>query len=103
MNFLVLLQKREDVVLALAMVSIIAVMLLPMPPFLLDLLLTVSISLSVTILITSIYIKKPLEFSVLPSVLLMAVIGHNRISQTGVTKMWSAIECSWPLLGPPHS
>jgi flagellar biosynthesis protein FlhA len=74
MNFLAMLQKREDVVLALAMVLIIAVMLLPMPPFLLDLLLTLSISLSVTILITSIYIKKPLEFSVLPSVLLMATL-----------------------------
>ncbi len=74
MNFLALLHKREDVVVALAMVSVIAVMLLPMPPFLLDLMLTLSISLSVTILITSIYIKKPLEFSVLPSVLLMATL-----------------------------
>jgi len=56
------------------MVSVIGVMLLPMPPFLLDILLSISISLSVTILITSIYIRKPLDFSVLPSILLMATL-----------------------------
>jgi flagellar biosynthesis protein FlhA len=74
MRFLSLLQKREDVVVALMMVSIIGVMLLPLPPFMLDLMLTFSISLSITILITSVYIKKPLDFSVLPSLLLMATL-----------------------------
>jgi flagellar biosynthesis protein FlhA len=74
MKFLALLQKREDIAVAVLMVSIIGVMLLPMPPFLLDMLLSISISLSVTILITSIYIRKPLDFSVLPSILLMATL-----------------------------
>jgi flagellar biosynthesis protein FlhA len=69
-----MLQKREDVAVAIMMVSVIGVMLMPMPPFLLDMLLTLSISLSVTILITSIYIKKPMDFSVLPSLLLMATL-----------------------------
>jgi flagellar biosynthesis protein FlhA len=74
MNFLGMFQKREDVAVAIMMVSVIGVMLMPLPPFLLDLLLTLSISLSVTILITSIYIKKPMDFSVLPSLLLMATL-----------------------------
>ncbi len=74
MNWLSLIQKREDVVVALMMVSVVGVMLLPLPPFLLDILLTLSISLSITILITAIYIKKPLDFSVLPSLLLMATL-----------------------------
>jgi flagellar biosynthesis protein FlhA len=74
MKLLALLQKRGDVFVAVMMVSVIGVMLLPMPPFILDMLLTLSISLSLTILITSIYIKKPLDFSVLPSVLLMATL-----------------------------
>ncbi len=74
MNILEMVQKRQDVVVALSMVSILGVMLLPLPPFLLDILLTLSISLSLTILITSIYIKKPLEFSVLPSILLMSTL-----------------------------
>ncbi len=74
MKILSLLREREDIIVALMMVSVIGVMLLPMPPFILDVLLTVSISLSVTILITSIYIKKPLDFSVLPTLLLMATL-----------------------------
>jgi len=74
MRFLRFLQQREDIAIAILLVSIIGVMLLPMPPFLLDILLSISISLGVTILITSIYIKKPLDFSVLPSILLMATL-----------------------------
>lgn len=74
MKFLDMIQKRQDVAVAVGMVGIIGVMLIPLPPMLLDLLLTVSISLSLTILITSIYIKKPLEFSVLPTVLLISTL-----------------------------
>ncbi len=74
MKFTELIREREDIVVAILMVSVIGVMLLPMPPFLLDLLLTLSISLSITILITSIYMRKPLDFSVLPSLLLMATL-----------------------------
>jgi flagellar biosynthesis protein FlhA len=74
MKLLQLIKEREDILVAILMVSVIGVMLLPMPPFLLDLLLTLSISLSITILITSIYMRKPLDFSVLPSLLLMATL-----------------------------
>lgn len=74
MNFLLLLRKREDVLIAVAIVSIIGVMVLPLPPFFLDILLSLSISLSITIIITSVYIRKPLDFSVLPSVLLMTTL-----------------------------
>ena len=74
MNFLTLLRKREDVFIAILMVSVIGVMILPVPSFILDILLSLSISLSLTIIITSIYIRKPLDFSVLPSILLMATL-----------------------------
>jgi flagellar biosynthesis protein FlhA len=74
MNFLTLLQKRGDIAVAVIMVSVIGVMLLPLPPFVLDILLSMSISLAITILITSVYIRKPLDFSVLPSILLMATL-----------------------------
>ncbi len=74
MKYLKFLKQREDVVVAVMMVSVIGVMLLPMPPFFLDILLSISISLSLTILITSIYIRKPLDFSVMPSILLMATL-----------------------------
>ncbi|MEW6601312.1 MAG: FHIPEP family type III secretion protein, partial [Nitrospirota bacterium] len=74
MKTLALLNKREDVLVALILVAIIGVMLLPMPPFLLDILLTLSISLSITILVTSVYIKRPLDFSVLPTLLLITTL-----------------------------
>ena len=74
MKLLDLIKQREDIAVAVLMVSVIGIMLMPLPPFLLDILLTLSISLSVTILITSIYMRKPLDFSVLPSLLLMATL-----------------------------
>lgn len=74
MKYLKFLKEREDVAVAIMMVSVIGVMLLPLPPFFLDILLSISISLSLTILITSIYIRKPLDFSVMPSILLMATL-----------------------------
>ncbi|MDH4028351.1 MAG: flagellar biosynthesis protein FlhA [Nitrospirota bacterium] len=69
-----MLKKKEDVFVALMLVSVIGVMILPVPPFLLDILLTLSISLSVMILITAVYIRKPLEFSVLPTLLLISTL-----------------------------
>ncbi|MBI4682639.1 MAG: flagellar biosynthesis protein FlhA [Nitrospirae bacterium] len=74
MKLFALLKQREDVAVALILVAIIGVMILPIPPFILDILLTLSISLSISILITSVYIKKPLDFSVLPTLLLMATL-----------------------------
>ncbi len=74
MKYLKFLKQREDVAVAIIMVSVIGVMLLPLPPFFLDILLSISVSLSLTILITSIYIRKPLDFSVMPTILLMATL-----------------------------
>jgi len=68
------LNRRSDVVIGFSVVGIIGVMILPVPPILLDLLLSFSISISIVILVTSIYIKKPLDFSVFPSVLLMTTL-----------------------------
>ena len=52
--------------LALGVIAIIVVLILPMPAFLLDVLLAISITFSVLILMTALFIKKPLEFSRLP-------------------------------------
>lgn len=66
--------RRSDIIVSFSVVGIIGVMILPVPPILLDLLLSFSISVSIVILVTSIYIKKPLDFSVFPSVLLMTTL-----------------------------
>ncbi|MEZ4461615.1 MAG: flagellar biosynthesis protein FlhA [bacterium] len=56
------------------LVTIIALMILPVPTFMLDMLLAVNITLSVLIMLTSIYIMRPLEFSGLPAMLLMTTL-----------------------------
>ena len=68
------LQKRGDVIVAFAILSVLGVMVLPVPPIILDILLSFSISLSIVILVSGVYIKKPLEFSAFPSILLITTL-----------------------------
>ncbi len=63
---------RGDTVLALGIVIILAFMLVPIPTFLLDLGLAISILFSVFILMLTLAISKPLEFSTFPTVLLIS-------------------------------
>lgn len=65
---------RGEVGLALGIVGIVVLLILPIPAFLLDLLLSISIASSVLILMTSILIKRPLEFTAFPTVLLVATL-----------------------------
>jgi flagellar biosynthesis protein FlhA len=68
------LLKRGDIALAVGVLTILVVLILPLPPLLLDLFLAVSIILSVLILMTALFIHAPLEFSAFPTVLLMATM-----------------------------
>lgn len=52
----------------------LGMVMLPMPPFLLDILFTFNITLSMIVLLVTIYAKRPMEFAVFPSVLLIATI-----------------------------
>ncbi|MCP5431949.1 MAG: flagellar biosynthesis protein FlhA [Alphaproteobacteria bacterium] len=65
---------RADIGLALGMVVILGVLLMPMPKFLLDIMLSLSITLSVMILMLTLFIRSPLEFSVFPTILLIATM-----------------------------
>ena len=65
---------RGDIVLALGVLSILVVLVVPLPPLLLDLLLAVSIIFSVLILMTALFIQTPLEFTSFPAVLLIATM-----------------------------
>lgn len=53
---------------------ILAMVTLPMPPFLLDVLFTFNIALSIVVLLVSVYAMRPLEFAVFPSILLVATL-----------------------------
>ena len=55
-------------------IAVVALMIVPLPPLLLDLLLSVDIGLSVVLLLTAIYVKQPVEFSVFPSLLLLLTL-----------------------------
>jgi flagellar biosynthesis protein FlhA len=55
-------------------VLILAMMVLPLPPFLLDLFFTFNIALSIVVLLVSSYTKKPLEFAIFPTVLLVTTL-----------------------------
>src|SRR5580698_6770956 len=65
---------RGDVGLALGVVGIIVLLILPIPAFLLDMLLAISLTSAVLILMTALMIKKPLEFTSFPTVLLVTTL-----------------------------
>lgn len=65
---------RSDVLVAVGIILILIFMIVPIPPFMLDLSLTMSITLSILIILVASYVRKPLDFSVFPSVLLIATL-----------------------------
>src|SRR5579884_4308546 len=66
--------RRSDIGLAVGMMAILVILILPLPPLLLDFALAISITFSVLILMTSLFIQAPLEFSAFPTVLLIATM-----------------------------
>src|SRR5262245_16172868 len=61
---------------SLALVGVLAMMVLPVPAWLLDLMLVVSISLALTILVVTLYVQEPLDFSAFPSLLLFTTLAR---------------------------
>lgn len=68
------ISKRGDIALALGIIGILVVLLLPMPTWALDFSLAVSITFSVLILMTVLFIKEPLELNSFPTILLIATM-----------------------------
>ncbi|MDF2577148.1 MAG: flagella-associated protein [Chlamydiales bacterium] len=68
------LYEYSDVVLALSVVCIVLLLVIPLPPILLDVLLSISIVLSVTTLLMTMYIHESLDFSSFPSLLLFLTL-----------------------------
>ena len=66
--------KYSDAIIVVFILAILASMVLPIPTFLLDILLTSSITLSLIILMTTVYIGNPLQISSFPSLLLLATL-----------------------------
>ena len=68
------IMRSGDIALAMGVMALIVILIVPIPPLLLDGLLAISIVFSVMILMTSLFIQKPLEFSSFPTVLLIATM-----------------------------
>ncbi len=68
------LGRNQDIILGACVMAILLVLIVPVPTGVLDVLLTANISLSVVVLLATIYLQRPVEFAVLPSLLLMLTL-----------------------------
>ncbi len=68
------LLRSSSAMMAVGVIGILVVMMVPLPPFFLDILLSFSIALSIIIMLMSMYILKPLDFSAFPSILLIVTL-----------------------------
>ena len=66
--------KYSDVFVALAIVTIVVMMIIPLPTMLLDIFLTLNITLALTVVMVAVYNTEPLDFSVFPSLLLITTL-----------------------------
>ncbi|RWC50598.1 MAG: EscV/YscV/HrcV family type III secretion system export apparatus protein [Mesorhizobium sp.] len=82
LQFLARLSRRSDLVIALLLLVAVVMMLIPLPTFLVDILITANIAISVLILLASFYVSHPLQFSSLPSVILIATLFRLAITIT---------------------
>src|SRR3982751_6437897 len=73
-NRVTALMKRGEILLALGMITVLTVLILPMPAWMLDISLAFSITVSVLILMVVLLIERPLEFSTFPTVLLISTM-----------------------------
>jgi flagellar biosynthesis protein FlhA len=68
--------RRGEAILAFGMVGILLLMLLPLPALFMDMLLASNISFSLMLLCVALYLRRPLDFSVFPTLLLLATLAR---------------------------
>src|SRR4051812_15510868 len=86
MNVFAKLGKYTDLIAAGVVVLVVVMLIIPLPPMLLDLLITLNISCALAIVVTTLYVKKALEFSVFPSLLLITTLFRLAIN-VSVTRL----------------
>ncbi|HMC12680.1 MAG TPA: flagellar biosynthesis protein FlhA, partial [Pirellulaceae bacterium] len=70
------LSRWQDLVLPLSLIASVLVIIVPLPAAVLDVLLATNITLSVIVLLTTVYVRTPLEFNIFPSMLLATTLGR---------------------------
>src|SRR5215213_9997979 len=86
MNILRKASRHSDLVAAAAVVLVVAMMVIPLPPFLLDLLITLNISAALMIVVATLYVPRALDFSSFPSLLLLTTLFRLAIN-VSVTRL----------------
>ncbi len=71
-----LVRRGQDLILPIAIISSVLVIMVPLPPVLMDVLLAGNITISVIVLLTTIYVRSPLEFNIFPSLLLATTLAR---------------------------
>src|ERR1700683_970623 len=84
--WLVRLRENRGMIFPLAFIGLLGVVLVPLPTWCLDLLLVSNITLSIIVLVTTIYVKSPLEFAVFPS-LLLAITLFRLVLNVATTRL----------------
>lgn len=72
--------RYSDLLLVVAIIAIVAMMVLPLPAWLIDVLVAINIAVGVILLLLGVYIASPLEFSAFPSVLLLTTLFRLSVS-----------------------
>lgn len=76
MNFLTTFLRYRELILPVAIIACVGVILVPLPTGIMDILLAGNITISVIVLLTTIYIRTPLEFSIFPTLLVATALGR---------------------------
>jgi len=71
---LTLITRRSDIGFSLAAVGIVALLVIPLPPLFLDVLLSLNLAVTFMVFLLTVYVKRPLDFSVFPSLLLLVTL-----------------------------
>ncbi len=66
--------RWQDLILPVGIIASVLVILVPLPPVLMDVLLAANITVAIIMLLTTIYVRTPLEFSIFPSLLLATTL-----------------------------
>ncbi len=94
-DWMLRIQKHRGLIVPLAFIGLLMVVLVPMPAWLMDVLICLNISLSVIILLTTIYMTHPLDFSVFPSLLLATTL-FRLVLNVASTRLILSAQASTP-------
>lgn len=73
-------RHSADLLLVMLVVAVIALMILPLPTWLLDMLIAINITAAILLLLSTLYVRSPLEFSTFPTILLLTTLFRLSIS-----------------------